>query len=238
MSNIWTRLQERHERTGERSEAPESGDLNPGELELFPRERELEKGPEHPGQLPPHYRMDVQHPGHISGYPPRPHPVPAMPKGNRFYDSFRSQQIVANQTIEYMASGSIGAPAGGASTGISITNINPSIRLRLLELPWTVQAHIILRRFCASPTTTADTGVITWTYVDVGGIQAILSARPGNTWANEDCSLLMPTPLTDPTPANLGQLQISASAGGTFAATWLWYLHFSFLYLRPGDLTR
>jgi hypothetical protein len=161
-----------------------------------------------------------------------------MPPGNVLFDALRSQQMTSHHIVEYLAQGTITPPVG-SNLAVTITSANFSptpLHLRLMEQPFTLHAYTVIRRFCAAPLTSADTGSVFWFYVDRGGIPAVLSAGAANAAMSEDLSLLLPTPITDATPPDLGSIQAGAGAGSTIAAVWQWYINFSFVYLRPGDI--
>jgi hypothetical protein len=231
---IWQRS--RHQPV--ESEAPLSGIKPPaGEDELFNGEKPLPRILDHPGMLPPHYRMPIQHPGHTEGLPPQPLKVPRMPRGNILYDTLRSQQLTSHHIVEYLASGTVTPPVN-SSLSLLITNITPTpLHLRLVEQPFCLQAYVIVRRFCAVPLASTDTGAVIWQYADRGGILGMLSAGRANESVHEDFSMLMPSAITDATPADIGSIIVSGGAGAVIASAWQWYINFSFLYLKPGELS-
>lgn len=231
------------------SESPEGGVLDPERpgpgraVPLFAPNTPLEEGPEHPGQLPPHYPVldaDGQfYSPEISARTPAPVRVPGMPGGNDFYDRFGTRRLTWRQAIEAEAHGTITPPAAGASSLISISAFTPTpLGLRVSQQPTTGRAYLVIRRFTAWPRTVADTGGLQWGFVDSGGQFIPLANTAANAGVVLDMATLTGTPFVEPNPASLGSLQLTTATGSVVAAIWDWSLAFSFAYVRSGILSK
>lgn len=239
---FWERLGMHRGTISRASEAPESGVRPPdGEAPLFPHETPLPP-PQHLGQVPPHYPMletrgELYRPD-VTDRLPTPIPIPRMPGGNELYDRLRSRHDAWRYMIEAEAHGTLIPPAAGGSTSISITTFTPNpLDLRVNQRPDVARAHVIIRRFTASPLTSADTGEISWAYQDLSGLVVPLANLPANAGGTFDLAALTPGVIVEPQPATLGQLMLTTGAGSVIAATWAWALAFAFVYVRPGALS-
>lgn len=247
---LWRRLGLRQPSIpSHQSEAPEAGIVEPDvpgpgrALPLFAPNTPLATPPEHPGMLPPHYRvLDTEgapYAPDVGERTPRAERVPGMPEGNELYDTFGTRRMGWRYLIEAEAHGSVTPPAANTSSTFSLSTFTPSpLSVRVNQQPTTGRAYIVVRRFSAYPRTLADTGVVRWSYVDLGGQVIPLATLPASAGITLDMAMLTPFPVMEPAPPTLGSIQLDTSTGSVVAAVWDWSLAFAFAYVRSGKLTK
>lgn len=169
----------------------------------------------------------------ISGIDVKPLEYFYHPEYNILYGSLRTEGGW-RYTIDNIATGNVTTIAGAVTASPVSLAIPPFTRIS--QWPGAVQAYLVIRHFCVAPSTAtfATAGELEVQYVDsIGGfiipLADIINSQSFNSLDN---TILIPTPITDPSVKAVGTLNFALSAGAT-VGTYLWQMGFAYAYLLP-----
>lgn len=169
----------------------------------------------------------------ISGVDVKPLDYFYHPEYNILYGSLRTEGGW-RYTVDNIATGNVTTIAGATVTSAVSLAIAPFTRIS--QWPGAVQAYLVVRHFCVAPSTATFTtaGELEIQYVDsIGGFIIPMADIINNQSFNSlDNSILIPTPITDPSVKAIGTLNFTLSSGAT-VGTYLWQMGFAYAYLLP-----
>lgn len=169
----------------------------------------------------------------ISGVDVKPLEYFYHPEYNILYGSLRTEGGW-RYTIDNIATGTVTTIA--AQTVASAVSLTIPPFTRISQWPGAVQAYLVIRHFCVAPSTAsfATAGELEIQYVDsIGGFIVPMADIINNQSFNSlDNSILIPTPITDPSVKAVGTLNFALSSGAT-VGTYLWQMGFAYAYLLP-----